>query len=78
MIELIKEKSYTVKDQKLQLFKQTIMFDKFRLPKFNCAVISAKPKEYETSLFLGMNNGTIVCFKLSKQKSVREIMIFLI
>ena len=70
MIELIKEKSYSTKDQKLQLFKTNIMFDKFRLPKFTCAAVSAKIKEFEAQIFLGLNNGNIICLKLSKQKSV--------
>ena len=61
MINLKKEKAYTVKDPKLQLFKQTIMFDKFRIPKFNCAVVSSKMLEYDILIFIGLNNGNIVC-----------------
>jgi hypothetical protein len=72
MIELGKEKSFSTKDPKLQLFKGTIMFDKFRLPKFTCAVISAKIREYESHILVGLNNGSIVCLKLSRQKSVRK------
>lgn len=70
MIELIKEKSYSMKDPKLQLFKTAILYDKFRLPKFTSVVVSAKVKEYECPVFLGLNNGSIICLKLSKQKSV--------
>lgn len=70
MIELFKEKSYTTKDPKLQLFKQTIMFDKFRLPKFSCSIISSHSTQYEASVFIGLNNGSLLCLKLSKIKSV--------
>lgn len=70
MIELIKEKSYTTKDQRLQLLKNTVMFDKFKLPKFQCAVINAKPREFDINIFIGLNNGNIFCLKLSKQKSL--------
>ncbi len=72
MIELIKEKSFHMKDPKLQLFKTTILYEKFRLPKFTCVVVSAKLKEYEYPIFLGLNNGSIICIKISKQKSVRK------
>ncbi len=70
MIELVKEKSFSTKDPKLQLFENRVLFDKFRLVKFNCAVISSKNKEYETNIFIGLNTGNIICLKLSKQKSV--------
>jgi WD40 repeat protein len=70
MIELVKEKSFGMKDQKLQLFKHAVMFDKFKLPKFTCSVICSKSKEYDLSIYLGLNNGCIVTLKLSKQKSL--------
>jgi hypothetical protein len=70
MIELIKEKSYSSKDQKFQIFEQKVLYDKFKMLKFNCTIISAKPKEYELNIFLGLNTGNIICLKISKQKSV--------
>lgn len=72
MLELSKEKSYTVKDKKLNLlFKQTVMYDKFKSLKFMCAEITCRPREYDTSIFIGLSNGHIFTLNLSKQKSVR-------
>jgi hypothetical protein len=74
MIELIKEKSYNTKDQKISLFKQQILLDnnsKQKLIKFSSLVISSKYNEYELPIFIGLNNGNIACLKLSKQKTVK-------
>jgi len=74
MLELSKEKSYTVKDKRLNiLFKQSIMYDKYKLLKFTCAEISCRPKEYDTSIFIGLSNGHVISLTLSKQKSVHYI-----
>lgn len=70
MIELKKEKGFSTKDEKLQLFKKAIMYDKFRLTKFTSGTISAKISEYNAWVFLGCNNGNVISLKLSKQRSV--------
>lgn len=75
MIELIKEKSYNIKDQKLQLFKSSILFDigKFKLAKFTSVVVCSKFSEFDLNIFLGISNGNIVNLKLSKQRSVNQL-----
>jgi len=77
MLELSKEKSYTVKDKKLNLlFKQAIMYDKFKSHKFMCTEITCRPREHDTSIFIGLSNGHIFSLNISKQKSVKLIKIF--
>ena len=75
MIELIREKSYNIKDQKLQLFKSSVLFDvgKFKLAKFTSVAICSKSNDYDLNIFLGISNGNIVILKLSKQRSVNSI-----
>jgi WD40 repeat protein len=70
MIELVKDKSFSIKDPKFQLFRNNVMYDKVRQNKFNCAITSAKNKDFEFNVFIGFTNGSIVCLKLSKQKSL--------
>jgi hypothetical protein len=72
MIELIKEKVYSTKDGKIQSVcaKKVNLFDKFRPLKFTSSVVSSRPREYETFIYIGLSNGNILCLNISKQKSV--------
>lgn len=72
MIELVKEKTFTTKDEKLQVFKSPILYEsgKNKFAKFTCCTVSAKKREYDYPIFLAMNNGLLIALMLSKQKSV--------
>jgi len=72
MIELSKEKTFTSKDERLQILKSSILFEsgKNKFPKFTCCTLSAKKRDYDFPLFLAMNNGLLLAMILSKQKSV--------
>lgn len=71
MIELVKEKCFQSKDQKLQMVKQTILFNKFSIPKFTCSCPSSITNDNKMVIYLGMSNGNIIAMTLFKQKSVR-------
>ena len=73
MIELVKEKTISTKDEKLQVSKSSILFEsgKNKFPKFTCCTISVKKREYDLPIFLAMNNGLLVAILVSKIKSVK-------
>lgn len=70
MIELIKEKSFSSKDSKLGLPKSTIMFDKFRIPKFTSCTSSPLTNDNRIIVYLGMSTGNIIAMTIFKQKSM--------
>jgi len=72
MIELVKDKVFTSKDERLQVLKSSILYEsgKNKFPKFTCSTVSAKKRDYDYPIFLAINNGLLVTLILSKQKSV--------
>ena len=66
MIELTKEKNFSSKDPKFQTSKQTILFDKFRIPKFSSS--TSFPIDNRLIIYLGFTNGTICSLTIFKQK----------
>ena len=70
MIELIKEKQFNSRDPRLGLPKSTIMFDKFRIPKFTSSAFSPVTTDTRLIIYLGMNTGNIISMTLFKQKSM--------
>ena len=73
MIELVKERTFSTKDDKLKIFKTaSSSFDtgKNKFLKFTCSTISAKKRDYDYPIFLAMNNGLLLTLIISKQKSV--------
>jgi hypothetical protein len=70
MIELIKDKLFTNKNPKLDIFKSNIFYDKSKQLTFTCAAVSLKKRDYEIPIYLGLDCGYIICLIISKQKSV--------
>ena len=72
MIDLIKEKTYSAKDPKLNTNKQTIMFDKFRIAKFSAVCSSDEFKDGRIVVYIGLTNGTIFALTLFKSKGYHK------
>jgi hypothetical protein len=71
MIELIKEKLFSNKNQKLDMFKSSILYDKSKQLTFTCAAVSIKKREYDIPIYIGLDCGYIICLLISKQRSVK-------
>lgn len=69
LIELNHEKTYHVKDKKLQIFNSQVKFDLGKTNRFISMCQSDKEEKYFFSFYFGMGNGQILKLTLSKQLS---------
>ena len=70
MIDIIKEKSFSLRDSKSKGNKTMGGFEKSI--KISCGLLAQRTNPYDFTVYVGLTNGKIMSLKFSKQKSLLQ------